>query len=169
MKLLINLPGRMERFSAGSGPIAVVDYAHTPDALEKALTSLRQHCRGSLSVVFGCGGERDRGKRPQMGAIAERLADRVVLTDDNPRSEDGDVIIREIMAGCKRRDILVNRDRRSAIGHALEQLDAGDVLLVAGKGHEDTQDINGVKHPFNDRELVGQLLGLTKQRESLCA
>lgn len=159
------VPGRMERFCATqAGPTTVVDYAHTPDALEKALTSLRHHCRGKLWVVFGCGGDRDRGKRPLMGGIAERWADRVVLTDDNPRSENGNVIIKEIIQGCKRQDIMVQRDRRLAIASALGQLGPHDVLLVAGKGHEDTQEIAGVKNPFSDREIVSQLLGLTEER-----
>ncbi|MEI7866270.1 MAG: UDP-N-acetylmuramoyl-L-alanyl-D-glutamate--2,6-diaminopimelate ligase [Candidatus Methylumidiphilus sp.] len=163
------VPGRMERFCAAMGATAVVDYAHTPAALEKALASLRHHCRGSLWVVFGCGGDRDCGKRPQMGSIAERLADYVVLTDDNPRSEDGEAIINEIISGCKRSDIIVKRDRRLAIAHAVERLGPDDVLLVAGKGHEETQEIGGVKHPFSDREVVGQLLGLGEGRKTLCA
>jgi UDP-N-acetylmuramoyl-L-alanyl-D-glutamate--2,6-diaminopimelate ligase len=116
-----------------------------------------------LSVVFGCGGDRDKGKRPQMGQAAEALADRVVLTDDNPRSEDGDAIIRDILDGCGRRDAVVLRDRRQAIAWALEGLGDGDVLLVAGKGHEDTQDIGGVKQPFSDREVVRELLGLPRE------
>ncbi len=157
------VPGRMERFAAPAGPAVVVDYAHTPDALHKALASLRRHCRGLLWVVFGCGGDRDRGKRPQMGAIAAALADRVVLTDDNPRSEDGDAIIRDILEGCERKDATVMRDRRQAIAWALERLGEDDVLLVAGKGHEDTQDIGGVKHPFSDRAVVRQLLGLAEE------
>ena len=170
LKKVRAVPGRMERVSATHSPTTVVDYAHTPDALEKALASLKLHCSGHLWVVFGCGGDRDRGKRPQMGAIAERLADHLVLTDDNPRSEDGDTIIAEIMAGCKRQDIIVERDRRLAIAYALEHLGPDDVLLVAGKGHEDTQEINGVKYPFNDREVVVQLLGLAKEeRKVLCA
>jgi UDP-N-acetylmuramoyl-L-alanyl-D-glutamate--2,6-diaminopimelate ligase len=170
LKKVRAVPGRMERFSAAHRPTAVVDYAHTPDALEKALASLKLHCLGSLWVVFGCGGDRDRGKRPQMGAIAERLADHVVLTDDNPRSEDGGSIIEEIMAGCKRRGIIVERDRRLAIAYALDRLGPDDVLLIAGKGHEDTQEIKGVRHPFNDREVVVQLLGLAKEeRKALCA
>jgi len=159
------VPGRMERFAGPAGPAVVVDYAHTPDALRKALASLRRHCRGSLCVVFGCGGDRDRGKRPQMGLVAETLADRVVLTDDNPRSEDGDAIIREILEGCVRREAVVMRDRRQAIAWALRQLGEGDVLLVAGKGHEDTQDIGGVKQPFSDRWVVRQLLGLTGEAD----
>jgi UDP-N-acetylmuramoyl-L-alanyl-D-glutamate--2,6-diaminopimelate ligase len=169
LKKVRAVPGRMERFCATLGPTAVVDYAHTPDALEKALASLRLHCRGSLWVVFGCGGDRDRGKRPEMGTIAERLADHLVLTDDNPRSEDGEKIIEEIISGCKRQDIVVKRDRRLAIAHALERLGPDDVLLVAGKGHEESQEIGGVKHPFNDREVVGELLGLMEVRKTLCA
>ncbi|MFM8330877.1 MAG: Mur ligase family protein, partial [Candidatus Methylumidiphilus sp.] len=156
------VPGRMERFASPQGAVAVVDYAHTPDALSKALASLRRHCRGKLSVVLGCGGDRDRGKRPQMGAVAAQLADHVVLTDDNPRSEDGGAIIQEILAGCGRVDIITQRDRRAAIAAALERLAPDDVLLVAGKGHEDTQDIGGVKHPFSDRLVVRQLWGLAE-------
>jgi UDP-N-acetylmuramoyl-L-alanyl-D-glutamate--2,6-diaminopimelate ligase len=164
------VPGRMERFAGAAGPVAVVDYAHTPDALRKALASLRRHCRGSLWVVFGCGGDRDRGKRPLMGAIAETLADRVVLTDDNPRSEDGGAIIRDVLEGCVRQDAaVVMRDRRQAIAWALERLREGDVLLVAGKGHEDTQDIGGVKQPFSDRVAVRQLLGLPEEEAVPCA
>ena len=163
------VPGRMERFSAATGQTAVVDYAHTPDALEKALASLRSHCHGSLWVVFGCGGDRDRGKRPQMGAIAGRWADHVVLTDDNPRSETGDAIINDILNGCERQDVIVNRDRRQAIAYAVGQLGPDDVLLVAGKGHEQTQEIAGVKHPFSDRAIVNQLLGWAGERTTLCA
>ncbi len=163
------VPGRMERFAGPFGSAVVVDYAHTPDALHKALTSLRCHCRGALWVVFGCGGDRDRGKRPQMGSIAETLADRLVLTDDNPRSEDGDAIIRDILEGCGRKDAAVMRDRRLAIASALRQLREGDVLLVAGKGHEVTQDIAGVKQPFSDRAVVQQLLGLQEEEVGICA
>jgi len=147
--------GRMERFAGGA--TVVVDYAHTPDALAKALSSLRRHCEGALWVVFGCGGNRDRGKRPQMGANAEKLADRVVVTDDNPRHEDGDVIIAEILAGCRRKDIVVMRDRRAAIAWTIENAAVGDVVLVAGKGHESTQEIRGIKHPFSDRDVVRNL------------
>lgn len=148
--------GRMERFAGGA--TMVIDYAHTPDALAKTLTSLRRHCEGTLWVVFGCGGDRDRGKRPQMGAIAERLADRVVVTDDNPRHEDGDAIVAEIVAGCSREDIVVMRNRRAAIAWAIEHAAIGDVVLVAGKGHEGAQEIKGIKHPFSDREVVKNLL-----------
>jgi UDP-N-acetylmuramoyl-L-alanyl-D-glutamate--2,6-diaminopimelate ligase len=152
------VPGRMEHFTGAGGAAVVVDYAHTPDALAKALTSLRRHCQGALWVVFGCGGDRDRGKRPQMGAIAEKLADRVVVTDDNPRYEDGEAIVAEILSGCRRQDIAIERDRRAAIAFAIEHAAAGDVVLVAGKGHESTQEIGGVKHPFSDREVIKNLL-----------
>ncbi|WP_045225340.1 UDP-N-acetylmuramoyl-L-alanyl-D-glutamate--2,6-diaminopimelate ligase [Methyloterricola oryzae] len=153
------VPGRMERFSARSGYEVIVDYAHTPDALEKVLDNLRQHCKGRLTAVFGCGGDRDKGKRPQMGAIAERLADRVIVTDDNPRTEDGQRIVEEILAGCQAPSQLrVQRDRRAAIAEALADARPGDMVLVAGKGHEDTQDIGGIKHPFSDRVVVCELL-----------
>lgn len=150
--------GRMERFASASGAAVIIDYAHTPDALAKVLGSLRRHCAGALWVVFGCGGDRDRGKRPQMGAAAEKLADRIVLTDDNPRHEDGAAIIGEILAGCARQDVTVIRDRRAAIASAIAGAAPGDVVLVAGKGHECTQDVNGVKYPFSDREVVKDLL-----------
>jgi UDP-N-acetylmuramoyl-L-alanyl-D-glutamate--2,6-diaminopimelate ligase len=147
------VPGRMESFAA-AGRTVVVDYAHTPDALESVLANLKRHCRGALWVVFGCGGDRDRGKRPEMGGIAERLADQVVLTDDNPRSEDGDAILDDILAGCRREDIVRIRDRREAIAWTLERAGTNDVVLIAGKGHETTQEIQGQKYPFSDREVV---------------
>lgn len=151
------VPGRMESF-AGTGRTVVVDYAHTPDALSSVLMSLRRHCAGQLWVVFGCGGDRDRGKRSEMGAIAEKLADAVVLTDDNPRSEDGDDIIRDIRSGCRREDLVTIRDRRNAIAFALERAGTEDLVLIAGKGHETTQEIQGRKYPFSDREVVRDLL-----------
>lgn len=151
------VPGRMESF-VGAGRQAVVDYAHTPDALYNVLSSLREHCRGQLWAVFGCGGDRDPGKRPQMGAIAERLADQVVLTDDNPRSEDGDAILRDIQAGCAHEGIVSIRDRRAAIAFALERAGPDDIVLIAGKGHESTQEIQGHKYPFSDRQVVREVL-----------
>ena len=144
--------GRMSRVGGERGqPLIVVDYAHTPDALEQALASLREHTPGRLTCVFGCGGDRDRGKRPQMAAIAERGADRVIVTDDNPRSESGDAIVADILAGFSNRNrIEVQRDRAAAIAQALEGAGGNDILLIAGKGHEATQEIAGVKYPFDD-------------------
>lgn len=144
--------GRMSRVGGRDGqPLVVVDYAHTPDALQQSLSSLREHTPGRLTCVFGCGGERDAGKRPQMAAIAEAGADAVVVTDDNPRHEDGDAIVAGILSGFTRRDaVAVQRDRARAIADAIGAAAAGDVILVAGKGHEPYQEIAGVKHAFDD-------------------
>ena len=154
------VPGRMECFGGGAKkPLVVVDYAHTPDALEKALTAARAHCRGTLWCVFGCGGERDRGKRPQMGAIAERVADRVVITDDNPRCEDGDAIVAEILAGLRSRErVKVERDRAKAVALAVQGAAPGDVVLLAGKGHEDYQVVGERALPYSDRDTAAALL-----------
>jgi UDP-N-acetylmuramoyl-L-alanyl-D-glutamate--2,6-diaminopimelate ligase len=139
----------------------IVDYAHTPDALETVLTALRAHCRSRLVVVFGCGGDRDAGKRPQMGAIAERLADRVIITDDNPRSEDPAAIRRAIRAAAPKAEEV--GDRAAAIRRGLALLESGDLLLLAGKGHERGQIVAGVTHPFDDavvaRTAVAELGG----------
>jgi UDP-N-acetylmuramoyl-L-alanyl-D-glutamate--2,6-diaminopimelate ligase len=135
----------------------VVDYAHTPDALDAALAVLRRHCAGRLSVVFGCGGDRDRGKRPQMGAIAARRADAIVLTDDNPRNEDGAAIIADIRAGLGAAPHAVIRDRGEAIRAAVRGAGDGDVVLVAGKGHEDYQISGGTRRAFSDRQVVREL------------
>lgn len=153
-------PGRMERFGGTQGtPLVVVDYAHTPDALEQVLGTLREHCRGKLWAVFGCGGDRDRGKRPQMGAIAQRLADVVVLTDDNPRSEDAREITAEILRGMPDPAVVVvQHDREKAIGHALSSAGEADVVLVAGKGHEDYQIVGNRRRHFSDRAVVCELL-----------
>lgn len=150
------VPGRMEALPLPNGAIAVVDYAHTPDALEKALLTLREvGCKGTLTAVFGCGGDRDAGKRPIMGAIASRIADRVVLTSDNPRSENPEDILDQIAAGINN-PLIVTRisDRATAIQQALSKADAGDVVLIAGKGHEDYQIIGSQKTHFDDREVV---------------
>lgn len=153
------VPGRMECFGGSSRPLVVVDYAHTPDALEKALAAARAHCAGQLWCVFGCGGERDRGKRPQMGALAERFADHVIITDDNPRHEDGDGIVAEILAGVTdRRRVQVQRDRALAIAAAVQAARAGDVILVAGKGHENYQIVGDCNLEYSDRDTVQQLL-----------
>jgi UDP-N-acetylmuramoyl-L-alanyl-D-glutamate--2,6-diaminopimelate ligase len=144
--------GRMSRVGGKRGrPLIVVDYAHTPDALEQALSSLREHTPGRLTCVFGCGGDRDRGKRPQMAAIAERGADRVIVTDDNPRSENGDAIVADIVAGFAHPSAVeIQRDRALAIRQALKSAGGNDVLLIAGKGHETYQEAAGVKTPFDD-------------------
>ena len=147
--------GRMNRLGGGALPLVVVDYSHKPDALEQALAAVRAHCDGKLVCVFGCGGERDAGKRPIMGAIAERMADVVIVTDDNPRGEDGDAIVAQIVAGMRAPErATVMRDRARAIGLALAQARAGDVVLVAGKGHETYQEVAGARHPFDDLEVA---------------
>nr|WP_175429384.1 UDP-N-acetylmuramoyl-L-alanyl-D-glutamate--2,6-diaminopimelate ligase [Lysobacter enzymogenes] len=144
--------GRMNRLGGdGRLPLVVIDYAHTPDALEQALASLRAHAQARLICVFGCGGERDRGKRPQMAAIAEHGADLAIVTDDNPRGEDGDVIVADILEGFRDpQRALVLRDRRAAIERAIAEAGPDDIVLVAGKGHEPYQEIHGVRHPFDD-------------------
>ncbi|QWF19871.1 UDP-N-acetylmuramoyl-L-alanyl-D-glutamate--2,6-diaminopimelate ligase [Lysobacter capsici] len=149
--------GRMNRLGGdGVLPLVVIDYAHTPDALEQALASLRAHANARLICVFGCGGERDRGKRPQMAAIAEHGADLVIVTDDNPRGEDGDVIVADILEGLRApQRAVVLRDRRAAIEHAIGEAGPDDIVLVAGKGHEPYQEIHGVRHAFDDT-LIAQ-------------
>jgi len=148
--------GRLERVENPCVPAEVyVDFAHTPDGLEKVLSAVRGIAKGRLWVVFGAGGDRDPMKRPLMGEACAKLADRLVVTSDNPRSEDPDAIIADILKGVGRRDgVAVEPDRRAAIGYALANAEAGDVVIVAGKGHETTQEIKGVKHPFDDREIV---------------
>ena len=133
-----------------------VDFAHTPDALERLLLALRPHTAGRLHVVFGAGGDRDRGKRPLMGAVASRLADRAIVTDDNPRSEDPASIRAAILAACP--GAIEVGDRAAAVAAGLEGLRAGDVLVVAGKGHEQGQTIGGETIPFDDVATVRRLL-----------
>lgn len=152
--------GRMQLVA--TRPLAVVvDYAHSPDGLEKALEALREHGTGRISCVVGCGGERDRGKRPQMAAIAERLADTVLLTSDNPRSESPEAIITDMLAGISNpAAVVVELDRARAIARAITVADAGDIVLIAGKGHEDYQEIAGQRLPFDDVEQALQALKL---------
>ena len=144
------VPGRMELVDASAQPAVVVDYAHTPDALEKALQALRVHCQGNLWAVFGCGGDRDTGKRPEMGEIARRCADKVVVTSDNPRTESPQQIIDHILQGTGR-EVIVDSDRRAAIRQAIFTADKNDVVLIAGKGHEDYQILGAQRLPFSDQ------------------
>ena len=155
---LERVPGRMEGIVA-SGIVIVVDYAHTPDALENALRSLRETTRGKVAVVFGCGGDRDRGKRPLMGAVAARLADRLYVTSDNPRSEDPQAIVDAIVTGIGNRAHVVELDRRRAIERAIGEAQAGDVVLVAGKGHEGYQIVGDRILPFDDVAVAREALG----------
>ena len=154
---LPGVPGRLEVVS-GDEPFAViVDYAHTADALENVLRAVRPLATGRLIVVFGCGGDRDRGKRPEMARVACTLADHVVITTDNPRSEDPDAIIAEIVAGADGRQE-IEPDRRRAIERAIAAAGPGDVVLIAGKGHEQGQDVAGVVTPFDDRVVAREVL-----------
>ncbi len=150
-------PGRLELIGEKNGALIFVDYAHTPEALKGALMSLRPVAK-RLLVLFGCGGDRDQGKRPLMGQIAEAHADQVILTSDNPRSEDPQKIINDILKGMKSKPVLVEPDRREAIWAALSLLREGDILLIAGKGHEDYQEIAGKRYPFSDAQLVREFL-----------
>jgi len=158
--------GRLELFGGhGIRPLAVVDYAHTPDALSKALRAARMHCRGKLHVVFGAGGDRDPGKRPMMGAIAAELADSVVVTDDNPRTEDPRRIVAEIVAGVRSvmvvraTSVRVEHDRREAILSTLMSATSDDVVVVAGKGHEDYQIYGTEYRPFSDQAVIREYFG----------
>ena len=153
--------GRMETFGGTGGlPLGIVDYAHTPDGLSKALTAARAHCRGRLRVVFGCGGDRDPGKRPMMGRIAYEMADESILTDDNPRTEDAAKIVADILAGFPGSVLpLIEHDRALAIRGTLQRSDAQDVVLVAGKGHEDYQIYGTVRRPFSDQAVIRSVLG----------
>ena len=151
------VPGRMQRLGGNGRPTVIVDYAHTPDALEKALQTLRPLAAGRLCCVFGCGGGRDKGKRPLMGGVAAALADQVIVTSDNPRHEDPAEIIAEILAGMPPGQMAV-QDRAQAIQAAIAQAGANDIVLVAGKGHEDYQEIQGQRLHFSDLEVAGQAL-----------
>jgi UDP-N-acetylmuramoyl-L-alanyl-D-glutamate--2,6-diaminopimelate ligase len=152
-------PGRMQLNGGGQLPVVIIDYAHTPDALSQALRAVRAHFPGRVLCVFGCGGERDKGKRPQMGAIAEQLADEVILTDDNPRAEDPAQIIAAIRAGMQAPErATIIADRALAIRTALARAHAGEVVLVAGKGHEDYQLIGGERRAFSDLNIARSVL-----------
>ena len=151
--------GRMQTLGGIGEPLVVVDYAHSPDALEQVLGAVRATVRarnGRLVCVFGCGGDRDPGKRPMMGYIAQRGADRVVITSDNPRSEGPFRIVSDIRAGLSREPFATELDRARAIELAIAQAAPGDVVLIAGKGHEDYQEIEGRRLPFSDAQVARQ-------------
>lgn len=193
-----NIAGRFERVDAGQGFLCIVDYAHTEDALERLILTARELIKQSVVIsrqsagrqtgqrppllkkgkdgvsprvitVFGCGGDRDKGKRPRMGEVATRLSDFVIITSDNPRSEDPSAVIRDIEGGVINRNYAIKPDRREAIQKAVEAADAGDIVLVAGKGHEDYQEIMGVRYPFSDREILrAAIKGKGEIRDSKC-
>ena len=155
------VPGRMEAVEANQPFAVFVDYSHTPDALERALASLRPLCRGALTVVFGCGGNHDKTKRPEMGRIAAASADLAIITSDNPRSEEPEAIIEETYAGIpkeRRNQVVREVDRRSAINLAVQKAAAGDVVLIAGKGHETYQEARGVRSQFDDVAVAMEVL-----------
>lgn len=164
------IPGRMEKYAMANQPIVIVDYAHTPDALEKVLSTLREILRAAnqnkdaasqnsrLYCVVGCGGDRDKGKRALVGEVATRLADEVIFTSDNPRTEDPLNIINDISAGASGNKYQVEINRELAIYQAIDNAQPGDIVLIAGKGHEEFQEIKGQKIPFNDAEVVQQVL-----------
>lgn len=156
---LKGVPGRMETYGGGNKPLVVIDYAHTPDALEQVLGALDEYKQGLLWCVFGCGGDRDRGKRPLMGKIAEQYADRIIITDDNPRGEDPRQIVSEIFQGLEEPGkAVIEHDRRRAIEHAISCAQPNDIVLIAGKGHETYQVIGESVEPFNDAVEVQKLL-----------
>lgn len=152
-----SVAGRMQQLGGGEQPLVVIDYAHTPDALEKVLGALREQSTGKLLCVFGCGGNRDQGKRPLMGEVATRLADKVIVTTDNPRDEAPEAIVEAIETGLGGEYEIV-MDRAAAISAAIKQAKSGDIVLVAGKGHEDYQEIAGVRTPFSDESVARQVL-----------
>jgi UDP-N-acetylmuramoyl-L-alanyl-D-glutamate--2,6-diaminopimelate ligase len=157
LRALHGVPGRFEAVDEGQPFTVLVDYAHTPDSLDNVLRAAREFAEGRVLVVFGAGGDRDRGKRPLMGRIARELADVVVVTSDNPRSEQPLAIIQDVLQGAGT-EVEIDPDRRSAIARALALAEAGDVVVVAGKGHEQGQEVAGEKHPFDDREVVREAL-----------
>jgi len=159
IRILNPVAGRMQTFGGNNKPLVIVDYAHKPDALEKVLVALRQQCHGKLYCVFGCGGDRDRGKRPMMAKIAEQYADHVIVTDDNPRYEDPAQIIEDILQGFENRSqVKVEHDRSKAIQDVIRLSQSGDCVLIAGKGAETYQIIGDQKHPFSDIDKVKEVL-----------
>lgn len=162
LQQLTSVPGRMETFGGKDQPLVIVDFAHTPDALLKTLSALKSHCHGKLYCVFGCGGDRDAGKRPLMAKIAEQFADQVILTDDNPRTEDPEQIFSDILKGFQNKDkIIVEHNRSKAIRDSIQSAKTADCVLIAGKGAETYQIIGQNKLPFSDAEVVKQTLNLS--------
>lgn len=175
-----SVKGRFEKVDLGQDFLCVIDYAHTEDALERLIYTTREllqnakpkdigdsQRKGRIITVFGCGGNRDKGKRPKMGSIATKLSDAVIITSDNPRDENPDEIIQEIAAGASRRNYVIEADRKNAIHSAVNMAQAGDIVLIAGKGHEDYQEIHGVRNRFSDREAIESALrGKLKKSES---
>ncbi|RLB86704.1 MAG: UDP-N-acetylmuramoyl-L-alanyl-D-glutamate--2,6-diaminopimelate ligase, partial [Deltaproteobacteria bacterium] len=159
---IVSIPGRLETVKNSAGITVLVDYAHTPDALEKVLRDLRSVARKRIITVFGCGGDRDKGKRPEMGRIAVAMSDLVVITSDNPRTEDPQLIVEDIIKGAREvkggASYMVELDREKAIEAALSRAGKGDVVLIAGKGHEDYQIVGTQKRPFDDRKVAAQIL-----------
>lgn len=162
LSVVRGVPGRMEYFGTAESARIFVDYSHTPDALQQALMSLREKCTGKLVCVFGCGGDRDKGKRPEMGKVAETYADCVILTSDNPRTESPESIIGDIQSGMSGLvPVVIHSDRAIAIHDAISSASKEDIVLIAGKGHETYQEIMSKKLPFSDRQLVRNLLEKT--------
>lgn len=163
-----SVAGRMQTFGGGDLPLVVVDYAHTPDALEKVLGTLREQCSGKLICVFGCGGNRDKGKRPLMGKASSDLADFTVITSDNPRHEDPLAIIEQVLKGVQGQH-LVEVDRAAAISLAINMANSGDIVLLSGKGHEDTQQIGDNKLPFSDALIANRALTTARMQHERTA
>ena len=162
MAQLTPVAGRMNTLGGGKQPLVVVDFAHTPDALAKALTSLRAHCEGKLWCVFGCGGNRDKTKRPQMGKLAAALADVLLITSDNPRDESPESIAADILAGITSQPLVI-LDREAAIRYAIQHAASNDVILIAGKGHENYQEIKGERFPMSDTAMAEAALNMNER------
>jgi UDP-N-acetylmuramoyl-L-alanyl-D-glutamate--2,6-diaminopimelate ligase len=158
VRAMAGIPGRFEAVDEGQPFAVIVDYAHTPDSLDIVLQAARELGSGRLICVFGAGGDRDRGKRPLMGAVAAQRADLVIVTSDNPRSEDPLAIIQDVLQGAGT-DVEIDPDRRSAIRRAVEVAGPGDIVVIAGKGHEQGQELGGAIAPFDDRAVVREALG----------
>jgi UDP-N-acetylmuramoyl-L-alanyl-D-glutamate--2,6-diaminopimelate ligase len=170
LSALAYIPGRFEKIEAGQDFLCIVDYAHSEDSLERLIDTARdlisrrskqdgvRDSSPRIITVFGCGGDRDHGKRPQMGAVATRLSDLVIITSDNPRTEEPYDIIREIESGTVRDNYLVEPDRKQALRKAVSMAREGDIVLIAGKGHEHYQEIKGIRYQFSDKDVLEELI-----------